>query len=289
MSTVYSMTGFARVEKQNSHYQLVWEIKSVNQRFLETSFRIPDSLRGIEQPLREKARKAIARGKLDATLHLVEYHHGLSLTVNDNLLDTLLKNAKLIAMKAPDATPISQDQLLAWPGVLLSTDAGQEDIADSATRLFDEGLEQLIASRALEGGKLQRIISANLNAIKSQLTQLAPVASALPDLQRSRLQERVDELVTKIDTERIAQEVALLAQKADIREELDRLNINVEQGLSLINGSGPHGRRLDFLSQELNREANTLGAKSICRETSDASIELKVIIEQIREQVQNIE
>ena len=125
--------------------------------------------------------------------------------------------------------------------------------------------------------------------VRAQLEQLEPLAQPLPALQRQKLQERVDELTTKIEPERLAQEVVLLAQKADIREELDRLRIHVAQSLELINGQGPHGRRLDFLTQELNREANTLGAKSVCAETSAASIELKVIIEQIREQVQNME
>ena len=150
-------------------------------------------------------------------------------------------------------------------------------------------MDELVAARAEEGSKLQAIVRRALEDVDAQIQQLEPLAQTLPAAQRQKLQDRVDELTIKVDAERLAQEVVLLAQKADIREELDRLRLHVTQGQDLITGSGPHGRRLDFLTQELNREANTLGAKSVCAVTSAASIELKVIIEQIREQVQNIE
>jgi uncharacterized protein (TIGR00255 family) len=178
---------------------------------------------------------------------------------------------------------------MAWPGVLVPSDTLLDDITQATLALFDKCLEHLIESRAAEGKRLRQILLGNLDAIAEQLRTLEPIANSLPQLQQRRLQERVAALETKIDDERIAQEVALLAQKADVREELDRLSIHIDQARSLINGSGPHGRRLDFLTQELNREANTLGAKAICSEMANASIELKVIVEQIREQVQNIQ
>jgi uncharacterized protein (TIGR00255 family) len=159
----------------------------------------------------------------------------------------------------------------------------------TAIELFDEALQQLLAARGEEGSGLHDIIASALTSIGEQVAALEPIAAELPALQQRKLQQRVDELATKIDADRMAQEIVLLAQKADVREELDRLKIHVEQGMQLISGPGPHGRRLDFLTQELNREANTLGAKAICSETSSASIELKIIVEQIREQVQNIE
>jgi len=283
------MTGFARTESKTSNYHLVWELKTVNHRYLETTFRLPESLRSIEQSLRDQARTALVRGKLDAVLKLDTAQPTSVLTVNEPLLNALLENAAVIATKAPDAVPMTQSQLMSWPGLLCTAEGALTDMADAAVDLFNEGLTALATARASEGAKLHEIVTSSLTAIDAQIQQLEPVAATLPALQRRKLQDRIDELSIKIDADRLAQEVALLAQKADVREELDRLTIHVEQARALIVGPGPHGRRLDFLTQELNREANTLGAKAVCAETSLASIELKVLIEQIREQVQNIQ
>ncbi len=283
------MTGFARAESKTSNYHLVWELKTVNHRYLETTFRLPESLRSIEQSLRDQARTVLVRGKLDAVLKLDTAQPTSVLTVNESLLDALLENAAVIATKAPDAVPMTQSQLMSWPGLLCTAEGALTDMADAAVDLFHEGLTALATARAGEGAKLYEIVKSSLSAIDAQVQQLEPVAATLPALQQQKLQDRIDELSIKIDADRLAQEVALLAQKADVREELDRLMIHVEQARALIDGPGPHGRRLDFLTQELNREANTLGAKAVCAETSLASIELKVLIEQIREQVQNIQ
>ena len=289
MSSMYSMTGFARAENKTSNHHLIWELKTVNHRYLETTFRLPESLRSIEQQLRDQARKTLARGKLDAVLKLDTAQPTSALTVNEALLDTLLKNADIIATKVPDAAPMTQSQFMSWPGILCTGEEALSGLATAAVDLFNEGLAALGTARSNEGAKLHDIVSSSLNAIDAQVQQLEPIAATLPALQQQKLQQRVDELAVKVDAERLAQEIVLLAQKADVREELDRLMIHVGQARDLINGPGPHGRRLDFLTQELNREANTLGAKSICTETSLASIELKVMIEQIREQVQNIQ
>lgn len=289
MSSIFSMTGFARAETRTSDFQLIWEIKTVNHRYLETTFKLPESLRGVEHALRERVRDRLGRGKLDAVLKLEGGQNAGPLTVNRSLLQSLIDSAQDIADLAPGAAPITQGQLMAWPGVLVPSDTLLDDITQATLRLFDEGLERLIESRAAEGKRLHQILLGNLDAIGQQLSTLEPIANSLPQLQQQRLQERVAALETKIDDERMAQEVALLAQKADVREELDRLSIHIDQARSLIHSSCPHGRRLDFLTQELNREANTLGAKAICSEISNASIELKVIVEQIREQVQNIQ
>ena len=289
MSSIFSMTGFARAETRTSDFQLIWEIKTVNHRYLETTFKLPESLRGVEHALRERVRDRLGRGKLDAVLKLEGGQNAGPLTVNRSLLQNLIDSAQDIADLAPGAAPITQGQLMAWPGVLVPSDTLLDDITQATLRLFDEGLERLIESRAAEGKRLHQLLLGNLDAIGQQLSTLEPIANSLPQLQQQRLQERVAALETKIDDERMAQEVALLAQKADVREELDRLSIHIDQARSLIHSCGPHGRRLDFLTQELNREANTLGAKAICSEISNASIELKVIVEQIREQVQNIQ
>lgn len=289
MSQMYSMTGFARAEHKATDYHLVWELKSVNHRYLETAFRLPESLRGVERSLRDRARSVLARGKLDAGLKLDLLPSAGTLSIDNSLLDTLLQSAEQIGAKVPAAAPLTQHQLLSWPGVLSASDTVLTDLETDAIELFDEALQQLLAARRAEGSGLRDIVTSALTSIGAQIAALEPVAAELPALQRRKLQQRVDELASKIDADRMAQEVVLLAQKADVREEIDRLKIHVAQGLQLISGDGPHGRRLDFLTQELNREANTLGAKAICSETSNASIELKVIVEQIREQVQNIE
>lgn len=286
---MYSMTGFARAESKTSNYHLIWELKTVNHRYLETTFRLPESLRSIEQQLRDQARTTLARGKLDAVLKLDTTQPASALTVNETLLNTLLENAAVIAAKAPEAVPMTQSQLMSWPGLLCTAEGAFTDMAAAAVDLFNEGLVALGTVRADEGAKLHDIVKSSLNAIDAQVQQLEPIAATLPTLQRQKLQDRIDELSVKIEADRLAQEVVMLAQKADVREELDRLAIHVEQARALVDGSGPHGRRLDFLTQELNREANTLGAKAVCGETSLASIELKVLIEQIREQVQNIQ
>ena len=286
---MYSMTGFARAESKTSNYHLIWELKTVNHRYLETTFRLPESLRSIEQQLRDQARTTLARGKMDAVLKLDTTQPASALTVNETLLNTLLENAAVIAAKAPEAVPMTQSQLMSWPGLLCTAEGAFTDMAAAAVDLFNEGLVALGTVRADEGAKLHDIVKSSLNAIDAQVQQLEPIAATLPTLQRQNLQDRIDELSVKIEADRLAQEVVMLAQKADVREELDRLAIHVEQARALVDGSGPHGRRLDFLTQELNREANTLGAKAVSAETSLASIELKVLIEQIREQVQNIQ
>ena len=286
---MYSMTGFARAESKTLNYHLIWELKTVNHRYLETTFRLPESLRSIEQQLRDQARTTLARGKLDAVLKLDTTQPASALTVNETLLNTLLENAAVIAAKAPEAVPMTQSQLMSWPGLLCTAEGALTDMAAAAVDLFNEGLVALGTARADEGARLHDIVKSSLNAIDAQVQQLEPIAATLPTLQRQKLQDRIDELSVKIEADRLAQEMVLLAQKADVREELDRLAIHVEQARALVDGSGPHGRRLDFLTQELNREANTLGAKAVSAETSLASIELKVLIEQIREQVQNIQ
>jgi len=289
MSQMFSMTGFSRAEHKATDYHLVWELKSVNHRYLETAFRLPESLRSIERSLRDKARGLLARGKLDASLKLDLLPSTGTLNIDTGLLDTLLQSAEQIGAKVPAAAPLTQHQLLSWPGILGSSNTVLTHLETTAIELFDEALQQLLAARGEEGSGLHDIIASALTSIGEQVAALEPIAAELPALQQRKLQQRVDELATKIDADRMAQEIVLLAQKADVREELDRLKIHVEQGMQLISGPGPHGRRLDFLTQELNREANTLGAKAICSETSSASIELKIIVEQIREQVQNIE
>ena len=256
---------------------------------METAFRFLEPLRSIERRLRDKARGLPARGKIDASLKLDLLPSTGTLHIDTGLLNTLLQSAEQIGAKVPAAAPLSQHQPLSWLGVLGSSNTVLTHLETAAIKLFDEALQQLLAARGEDVSGLHDIIANALTSIGEQVAALDPLAAELPALQQRKLQQSIDELATKIDADRITQEIVLLAQKAHLREELDRLKIHVEQDTQLISGPGRHGRRVDFLTQELNREANTLGAMVICSETSSASTELKVIVEQIREQAQNIE
>jgi uncharacterized protein (TIGR00255 family) len=286
---MYSMTAFARAAMDSNDRHLVWELKSVNHRFLETQFRLPDALRSIEYPLREIARKHLKRGKLDCTLRIERVSEGTGISINRAVLLQLLAAVEQVRRDAPEIGAMSPMELMRWPGVLDDTPTDDTLLEQTATELYEQALSDLIEARQREGAQLQQTIYDRLDNIDRLLKELKPLTAHLANHQKTRLQQRIADLQVTLDPGRIEQEVALLAQRADVAEELDRLAIHVEEARSNIQATGPHGRRLDFLTQELNREANTLGAKSIIPETSQRAVDLKVIIEQIREQVQNIE
>jgi uncharacterized protein (TIGR00255 family) len=288
-SMMYSMTAFARAECDAHGRHLVWELKSVNHRFLETSFRMPDALRFLEHPLRETLRKHLKRGKVDCTLRLEQIGNSSGITINRGVLLQVLAAVEQVRRDAPEIGGVSPIDLMRWPGVLDDTPADDEALQTTATELFEQALTDLIQARQREGQQLQQTISERLDQIDELIKVLKPMTSHLANQQKAKLQQRIADLQVNLDPSRLEQEVALLAQRADVAEELDRLTIHVEEARSNILGAGPHGRRLDFLTQELNREANTLGAKSVIPEQSQRAVDLKVIIEQIREQVQNIE
>ena len=286
---MFSMTAFARVAADEHDHHLVWELKSVNHRYLETQFRLPDALRILEHPLREVARKHLKRGKLDCTLRIEQINTGEGITINRPILLQLMAAIEQVKRDAPEIGGVSPMELMRWPGVLDDTPMEDEALLATTQTLFEQGLTDLIDMRAREGSQLKNTIEDRLNQISQLITELKPLTQDLALQQKNKLLERIKDLEVNLDPTRLEQEVALLAQKADVAEEIDRLEIHVEEARSHIAGHGPHGRRLDFLTQELNREANTLGAKSILPETSQKAVDLKVAIEQIREQVQNIE
>lgn len=286
---MYSMTAFARaaIDAQNSH--LVWELKSVNHRYMETQFRMPDALRGLEHPLRECARKVLKRGKLDCTLKISPVATADGITINRKILLDLMAAIEQVRRDAPDIGGVSPLELLRWPGVLDDTPTDDKLLLQTVQDLFEQALTDLLESRGREGRRLHQTISERLNHIDELVIKLKPLTGQIARKQKAKLQQRLTDLEVTIDPVRLETEVALLAQKFDVAEEIDRLSIHVEEARNHTNGVGPHGRRLDFLTQELNREANTLGAKSVDAETSRHAVDLKVLIEQIREQVQNIE
>jgi uncharacterized protein (TIGR00255 family) len=283
------MTAFARVECNVENRHLVWELRSVNHRYLETTFRLPDGLRQTEPSVRDFARKHLKRGKLDGSLRVEMISAAPQVEINRDVLRQLLSALDQVRHDAPDIGSVSPMDLLRWPGVLDDTPADDQAIIAAASELFVEGLEQLLESRSREGEQLKQIISERLAQIDEVIEGLKPLTENLAQLQKEKVLQKVADLDVNVDPSRLEQEVALLAQKVDVTEEIDRLSIHVDEARSCAMGPGPHGRRLDFLTQELNREANTLGAKSVTPDTSQKAVDLKVVVEQIREQVQNIE
>ena len=282
------MTAFARAEKSAGDLQMTWEIKSVNHRFLETYFRVPEAIRIIETKIREITRQRIKRGKIDGFLK-IEYQSGASeIKVNDEVLDGLILSIKKVQtkLKTGDINPI---EILRWPGLLEDQADPSQDVEDMAINLYNEALDKLITYRQSEGKHLDEIIRAKLNEINLIVGSIKSDSKNIQIAAKEKLLRRISELETSVDSERLEQEITMLIQKSDITEELDRLSIHVAEGIKIIEEEGGHGRRLDFLSQELNRESNTLGAKASTPQLSQQAIDLKVAVEQIREQVQNIE
>ena len=286
---IHSMTAFARSQGHHERYHLVWELRSVNHRYLETQFRVPDLFRVLEPQLRETVRGALKRGKIDATLRVDKAASSGAFEVNRPLLQQLLATLEQVRRDAPDIGSVSALELMKWPGVLLDQGEADEALLAAAQGLFSNALDDLVAHRRREGAAIEAVLHDRLDKIDAQVTTLRSYADRITTALQERLRSRIDELRAQVEPARLEAEIALLAQKADVAEELDRLGIHVKEARSALGGDGPHGRRLDFLTQELNREANTLGAKSVQAETSQRSVDLKVIIEQIREQVQNVE
>ena len=289
MAQLASMTAFAEATVISNGFQLSWELRSVNHRYLDNQFRLPETLRAVEPAVREQLRRRIKRGKIDAILKLEPDTSEPKLALNNVLLRQLAAATEEITNAVPNAAPPNTLDLLKWPGVLANPQVDQAVLMNTATDLFNDALERLIEARHSEGERLLTVLQQQLGSIETIVEFVRPLGDSIMQLQQQRLQQKLRELEVKADSARLEQEVALLAQRADIREELDRLDIHVDEARKLLNAKGPHGRRLDFLSQELNREANTLGAKASQTEISQKAIDLKVVIEQVREQVQNIE
>ena len=287
---IHSMTAFARAQSGVDSLTLTWELRSVNHRFLETSLRLPEQLRSLEHGLRETLRKHLKRGKVDCTLRLERGGGDNNIELNRPLLLQILAVLEQIRRDAPEIGAPNPMDLLRWPG-MIGDNASADDpsLAAQINDLFEEALAELIAHRQREGDQLNNLISQRLEDIDTIVAEVKALTASVSHELQTKLTHRLAELPAKVDAGRLEQEVALLAQRADVAEELDRLSIHVEEARTSLRSQGPHGRRLDFLTQELNREANTLGAKSVLAQTSQKSVDLKVVIEQIREQVQNIE
>lgn len=287
---VYSMTAFSRCELSTDRGNLAWEIRSVNHRYLEPSLRLPEAFRDLEGPLRERLRKQLGRGKVECTLRFNPTSQTTeSLSINQPLVDQIVSASQQLSLKLVNAAPVNPLELLAWPGVLASTEQDDSGLIEQARRLFDRALEELKAQRAREGAELAKLLDERLDAIAERVATLRTMMPELLVAHRQKLLDRVTELGLEFDSQRIEQEVVMLAQKIDVAEELDRLDTHVNEARRVLAGREAMGRRLDFLMQEFNREANTLGSKAIDTRSTQAAVDLKVYIEQMREQVQNIE
>lgn len=284
-----SMTAFARVEAEHPWGSLVWELKSVNQRFLEPNFKIPDFMRIHEGVIREKLRQKLARGKVECALRFHEEVGQQSLQVDSERLNQLLNAITQLKEAGAPVQEIDPLALLQYPGITQSVSADPAMVGQVALELFDKALDQLIEGRAREGVELADLINARLDSISEIVAQVREQMPKIIEQQRENLITKVAHLGVDLDPERLEQEIVLLAQRADVAEELDRLDTHIVEVRRNLKAKGPIGRRLDFLMQELNREANTLGSKSIVTSTTQGAVELKVLIEQMREQIQNIE
>jgi uncharacterized protein (TIGR00255 family) len=285
----HSMTAFTRQTRDADWGSLQLELRSVNQRYLEPHFRLPDSLRDLESAFREALRNRLARGKVECHLRFEPAATGESLRVNRERLAELARALHEVRAELPDAAMPNALELLDHPGVVETYGIDLDIVQREAMALFDVALDDLIAGRAREGERLAELIRQRLDGVR---IQVAEVRALLPDIlarQRSQLLERLETLKAELEPQRLEAEIALLAQKADVDEELDRLETHVTEVERQLKQKGPVGRRLDFLMQELNREANTLSSKSVVAESTRCAVELKVLIEQMREQIQNIE
>jgi uncharacterized protein (TIGR00255 family) len=288
---IRSMTSFARQASQHDWGSLIWEIRSVNHRYLEPSFKLPESMRRLENDLREKLRSTLSRGKVECSLRIQFQAGGGSaqLSINNELLKQLINAGETVQKQLQEPSALNPLQLLQWPGIMSEPETDSDLICEQALALFQVTLEQLVESREREGAALKQFIEQRLDTIGHITEAVKQQLPLILQAQRQKLQERLEELKTELNPDRLEQEMVILAQKADVDEELDRLGAHLEEVRRVLNKGGACGRRLDFLMQELNREANTLSSKSIVSDTTQAAVELKVLIEQMREQIQNIE
>ncbi len=287
---ISSMTAFARSETQTTQGTLRWEIKSLNQRHLDCYFRLADEFRGLEPKIRARISHALKRGKIECQLHFQPLApEGAECSINEPLARQLARASRTIDSFLYNPSPASSIEILKWPGVLQAPQIDLEQLETTAMSLLEEALQQLVENRQREGEQLQELVKQRASGIQQQLDLIRQRMPRVRDTIKNRLQLKLAELSEIFDHNRLEQEALLLVQKSDIDEELDRLDAHLKELTHIFNQGGPCGRRLDFLMQEFNREANTIASKSADKEITYAAVELKVLIEQAREQIQNIE
>ncbi len=287
---VHSMTAFARKENRDEQAELIWEIRSVNHRYLEIFVRLPEELRAIEPLVREQIGCRLGRGKIDCSLRFKPVQAAVAgIEVNERLATQVLAAADKVGHLLHEAVPPSVMDVLRWPGVMTAVPQDLSPVQGQATRLLEQVLDVLVETRQREGASLAKLIQQRCVAMRAQVDEvkqrIPPVLQGI----RERLRTRLSELGDELDAGRVEQEMVLLTQRLDVDEELDRLYTHLNEVERVLGQQEPVGRRLDFLMQELNREVNTLSSKSNDAEMTRLAVEMKVLIEQMREQVQNIE
>lgn len=284
------MTAFARVQKQVEKGHFCWEIKSVNHRYLDVSFRLPESFRFIEPLLRNLLRDKVNRGKLECQL---KYHDTSSdnqtMLINMGMVNALVDISDKLSASHHLANDLGVSRILAWPGVVHAGAPDADALGEQALSLFNEAVAQLLQMRVSEGNALRSHVQGRLVALKREVEQAKTLVSMQIGQIKDKLLTRLQELQLEVQEQRVEQEIALILTRMDVSEELDRLHTHLDEVNRTLNGDKIAGRRLDFLMQELNREANTLSSKSDSVALTQSAVEMKVLIEQMREQIQNIE
>jgi uncharacterized protein (TIGR00255 family) len=285
-----SMTAFSRQQQEQEWGSLTWEIRSVNHRYLETSVRLPESLRALENGVREAVRKRLTRGKVECALRFQsEAKVSSDLHLNTKLIQQLVQANIEIEKITGTSISLNNMEVLRWPGVIEEQDFDKTSIEKQALSLFSAALDDLVTTREREGAELQGFIQQRIDSVREIVVSIRNKIPEILAKQKQNILDRLADLQAELEPTRLEQEVSLLTQKADVEEELDRLDSHLNEVERVLGAKGQKGRRLDFLMQELNREANTLSSKSIVVETTLNAVELKVLIEQMREQIQNVE
>jgi uncharacterized protein (TIGR00255 family) len=286
----FSMTGYAALEQSIENATLILELRAVNSRYLDLHFKLDENLRSFEPSIREQIGAQLSRGKIECKMNLIQRTQaGQSMQLDDALMQQLAGLQEKALLHFPQSRQLSVADILRWPGVVLNNMLSQDSLLEDMKKLVQKGLQDLNASRAREGEKLKALVLERLSQIENLVTKVKPLLPALTKEYQLKLENKLQENFKNIDQERVAQELVLFAQRIDVDEELTRLTAHISEVKRILSSDAPAGKRLDFLMQELNREANTLGSKSVSVETTQVSMELKVLIEQMREQIQNIE
>ncbi|QYJ89665.1 YicC/YloC family endoribonuclease [Shewanella halotolerans] len=286
---IQSMTAYARIEHKAQWGTASWEIRSVNQRYLETYLRLPEQLRSLEPVLRDRLRKRLNRGKIEVNLRYdLGEDKNSDLQLNQALASQIIQAANWVKQEAGQGE-INIVDVLRWPGVMSGSEQDMDAIGKELLSAFDSAVDQFIEARGREGEAIKAMLETRLQAIEEQVAIVREHMPTVMQWQRDKLTNRLAEIQGELDPARLEQEMVLLAQKMDVAEEMDRLDAHVAETRRILKKGGAQGRRLDFMMQEFNRESNTLASKSISSEVTAAAVELKVLIEQMREQIQNVE
>jgi uncharacterized protein (TIGR00255 family) len=287
---IRSMTGFARRERQGVWGTLSCELRTVNHRYLEVSLRLPDELKALDNEIRQVIAASLRRGKVDANIYLKSAAgNQRALELDLNLLNELIGRVHEVRERIQDTAAVSPLDLLRWPGVVREAEMDAAPIIAAALELAREALSELNETRQREGQRIRELLLARCTAMRAQTQSVKLRLPEVAQRLRERIKDRITQLGMAPDNERLEQELVMYAHKMDVDEELDRLVGHLDEVEAALNSSEPAGRRLDFLMQELNREANTLSSKSQDSETTKAAVDMKVMIEQMREQIQNVE